>query len=296
MDMNRNHLAIFRAVAEAGSVSGGAARLGITQPSASVQIAELEREVGTKLLDRVARGVVLTDAGRLLLGFAQRIGELEKQAAAALEEHKGLARGRLAIGASTTIGIYLLPELLGSFRRAHLAVALEVFIDNTSIVERRLEDETLDLALTEGPCVAATLAQEIFAQDRLLLIVPPGHKFAGRAHVTARQVAAEPLIMREPGSGTRVVMEQAFARAGLTLSPTMALSSSEAIKRAVMAGLGVAVISALTVQQETAQKSLAVLAVKDVNLARPLYALHRRGRSLSPAASAFMQLLRTGKK
>ena len=298
--INRNHLALFRAVAEAGGFSRAAETVHVSQPAISMQVAELEESLGTPLFDRLPRGVRLTDAGQTLLGYAQRIGTLEGEAERAMRELRGLARGRLALGASTTIGSYLLPAILGDFRRVHPAVELHLTIANTEEIKNRLIDRTLDLGLTEGtPPQDEALSVRVFSEDDLIVIAPKNHPFAARASgkrrpkpITARQLCAQPMIVREPGSGTREVIDRALA-AGRTQAGNVALilSTTEAIKRAVAAGLGLAVVSRLCVGLELAEGLLVEVPVRDLKLRRPLHALTLRGRQPGPAGQAFAALL-----
>lgn len=298
--INRNHLALFRAVAEAGGFSRAAATVRISQPAISMQVAELEESLGTPLFDRLPRGVRLTDAGQTLLGYAQRIGTLEEEAERAMRELRGLTRGRLSLGASTTIGSYLLPTILGDFRRLHPAVELQLTIANTVEIKNRLIDRTLDLGLTEGtPPQDEALSVRVFSDDDLIVIAPPNHPFAanvpGKHHpkpITARQLCAQPMIVREPGSGTREVIDRALAAShAQTGNVALILSTTEAIKRAVAAGLGLAVVSRLCVSLELASRLLVEVPVRDLKLHRPLHELTLRGRQHSPSAQAFAALL-----
>ncbi len=265
-----------------------------------MQVAELEESLGTPLFDRLPRGVRLTDAGETLLGYAQRIAALEEEAGRAMRELRGLQRGRLAVGASTTIGSYLLPALLGEFRRRHPAVALELTIGNTDDIKHRLIDRTLDLGLTEGaPPEDHELHTRIFHEDELVVIAPPDHPFAANAPgkkrprpITGRQLCSQPLIVREPGSGTREVVDRALASGqAQPKNVALTLSSTEAIKRAVAAGLGLAVVSRLCVTLELAGRLLVEVPVRDIRLRRPLHELTLRARQASPSVQAFAALL-----
>ena len=300
--MNRNHLALFRAVAEAGGFSRAAGIIHVSQPAISMQVAELEESVGTPLFDRLPRGARLTDAGQTLLGYAQRIGTLEAEAERAMQELRGLSRGRLALGASTTIGSYLLPSVLGDFRRLHPAVELQLTIANTEEIKDRLLDRTLDLGLTEGiPPQDDDLNTRVFSQDDLIVIAPQNHRFAanapGKRHpkpITARQLCTQPMIVREPGSGTREVIDRALAACHTQATDVaLTLSTTEAIKRAVAAGLGLAIVSRLCVGLELAGGSLFEVPVRELKLRRPLHELTLRGQHLSPSARAFTALLAT---
>jgi len=293
--MNLNHLSLFRAVAEAGGFSRAAERIHVSQPAISMQVGELEAHLGLILFHRSRRGVKLTAAGQLLLGYAQRLDALVVEAERAMAEVKGVCRGRLSIGASTTIGVYLLPDLLGEYRRQFPDIELRFDVANTEDIERRLADGTLDAGLTEGlPPNRQKLDTEIFLRDKLVPISRPDHPRlkAGSRPLTLRQLCAEPMIVREAGSGTRDVIDCALAKRGQKLGRIpMVLGSTEAIKRAVAAGLGVAIVSHLTIETEIRSGQLAILPVNGFELTRPLYRLHWRERAQDPATLAFFALL-----
>jgi DNA-binding transcriptional LysR family regulator len=293
--MNLNHLFLFRAVAEAGSFSRAAESVHVSQPAISMQVAELEAQLDLTLFHRLPRGVKLTAAGQLLFGYAQRLGALADEAQRAMAELKGLHRGRLSIGASTTIGVYLLPDLLGEYRRRYPEIDLQFDIANTEQIVNRLVDGTLDAGLTEGlPPNRDELDNVIFLRDELVPIVRPDHPglATGSEPLTLRELCAEPMILREPGSGTREVIEGALAKRRQKLQRiAMVLGSTEAIKRAVAAGLGVAIVSHLTIQTELALGRLAILSVRGFQLTRPLLRLCCRNREQDPATLAFLALL-----
>ena len=260
-----------------------------------MQVGELEAQLGLTLFHRLGRGVKLTTAGQLLLGYAQRLGALAVEAEQAMAEVKGLRRGHLAVGASTTIGVYLLPNLLGEYRRRYPDVDLQFHIANTDDIQRRLVDGTLDAGLTEGlPPDSHELETVIFLRDQLVPIAWPDHARlkADSKPLTLRQLCAEPMIVREPGSGTREVIDRALAKRGQKLErPSLVLGSTEAIKRAVAAGLGVAIVSHLTIQTELAAGQLAILPLQGFQLTRPLHRLCWRNRARDPATLAFLALL-----
>ena len=292
MNINLNHLAIFHAVAQAGSMTRGAERLDISQPAVSKQVQELERALGVHLFDRIGRRVHLSQAGAILADYARRLFALAHEAEEAMTDVRAAGRGRLAIGASTTIGTYLLPGVLAEFWRRHPRVELLVQIENTEQVHRRLAGHELDLGLTEGPVEEGELDAEVFHQDELVMIAAPGHRLAGRPRVPLSAVREEPFVLREPGSGTRAVEERALARLKLPVRVVMALGSTEAIKRVVAAGVGLALVSRLAVAAERSAGTLAVLPVAGLRIARPLHLVRRRGRRDGPALQAFCAVLR----
>ena len=291
MGMNPTQVASFTAVAETGGFGRAAARLGISQPAVSLHVAELEADVGAKVFDRLPRGVRLTAAGEVLLGYARRLSALEAEARAAVAELMGLGRGRLAIGASLTLGSYLMPGVLAEFRRRHPAVELRMEVANTDRVTALVRDEQVELGLTEGLAEHPDLAVSTFHTDRLVAIAPPGHRLARAAGVTARDLFGEPFVAREAGSGTRAVVEAAAARKRLTVRSAVTVGSLEAVKRAVIAGMGVSVVSELAVAAEVAAGTLAVVAVADLPIWRPLHLARRRDRPDGPAAAALVRLL-----
>lgn len=290
--MNLNHLAVFHAVAQEGSVSRGAERLCVSQPAVSKQVRELEAALGVTLLDRLPRGVRLTAAGAVLAGYARRLFGVEAEAERAIVELKGLSQGRLTIGASLTIGVYLLPEILGAYQTRHPGIELSLEIANTHVIQQKLLENALDVALTEGFVKDSALEADVFRHDALVAIVPPDHPLLSEANVTAARFCAEPFLMREPGSGTREVIERALAEKGIAVRPQMSLGSTEAIKRAVAAGLGVAIVSGLALWTETDAGLLSVLPLSDLSITRPLHIVRLRGKSDSASVQAFRSLLR----
>ena len=187
--MNRNHLALFQAVAQAGSISAAATAVRVSQPAVSRQIAELEDELGIRLLDRHPRGCRLTEAGGILAAYASRWQSVEKDAARAIEEFRGLKRGRLTVGASLTIGGYLLPGMLSEFHCRYPEIELQVEIGNTEHVHRALLAGTIELGLTEGTLDAEELESTVFFQDELVAIAPPNHPLMRKGAVSAARSA-----------------------------------------------------------------------------------------------------------
>jgi DNA-binding transcriptional LysR family regulator len=270
----------------------GAERLDISQPAASKQVRQLEKALGVHLFDRIGRRVLLSQAGVLLEEYAGRLFGLAREAEQALADVRAGGRGRLVLGASTTIGNYLLPAVLAEFRRRHPRVELAMEIGNTEQVHRRLAGHDLDVALSEGLVERDDLVAEVFARDELVVIASPRHPLAGKGRVSLRALEGEPCVLREPGSGTRAVEEQALARLRLPLQAVMSLGSTEAIKRVVAAGVGVAIVSRLALAAECAAGTLAALAIAGLRIERPLYLVRLKGRRDGPTLEAFCRVLR----
>ncbi|HEX3627152.1 MAG TPA: LysR family transcriptional regulator [Verrucomicrobiae bacterium] len=293
--MNRNHLALFHMVARAGSISRGAEQARVSQPAVSKQIAELEEALGVQLLERLPRGCQLTEAGRILADYAGRWRSVETEAARAIEEYRGLKRGKLAIGASMTIGGYLLPGAIGEFHRRFPDIELQMEIANTRRIQESLLDGSIELGLTEGPMEDSELKSLVFFHDELVPIAPVGHPLLKRKNVHARDICREPFILREEGSGTRAVVERALRRKGLKVTPLLSLASSEAIKNAVAAGIGLAIVSRWVIESDLQTRRLGIIPLKDLEIQRPLHLQRIQGRSESPAVSKFLEVLKSQK-
>jgi DNA-binding transcriptional LysR family regulator len=292
--MNRNHLALFQAVADAGSISGGAERLRISQPAVSKQIGELEGALEVRLLDRLPRGIRLTEAGRLLALYARKMKILENDAELAIDELRGLKRGKLEIGASTTIGGYLLPKALIRFHQAYPGVEVNLRIGNTTVIQNALLEGRLEIGFTEGGSTPAELESSVFEKDELVAIAHAGHVLVSRKRVGIKTLCREPFIFRESGSGTREVVEAALSRKGIFLKPILSLGGTEAIKRAVIARVGVAIVSRLTIGVELDAGLLGIVPLTNLKLRRPLHQEQLRGRSLSSSVKEFLRILKSG--
>lgn len=289
--MNLNHLAIFQAVAASGSVSGGAQRLHLTQSAVSRQLSEFERTLGLQLFDRLPRGVRATEAGKLLLVYANRLFAIEAEAEAALGDLKRLARGRIAIGASRTIGAYLLPPLLAAFRRLHPDVELSLMVDATKVIESKLLAGEIDVGFAEGTVGSDFLDYRVFAKDELVVIAAADHPARASAPLLPAALVQYPLLMHEVGSGTREITEQALAARSLQVRPAMTLASTEAIKQTVATGIGLGILSALAIRTEVDAGLLAVVPVKGLRMQRPLYRVQLKTGWISPPMRAFLDLL-----
>jgi DNA-binding transcriptional LysR family regulator len=290
--MTLRQLEVFLAVARARSYRRAAEALHTSQPALSQHVRELETELEVKVFDRLGRSIALTEAGRLLETHALRVFGALAGAREAIGELQGLQRGSLVIGASTTPGIYVLPAMIGHFRRQHPGVDLHLKIANSRLIEDRVRNNELDLGVVGGhgltpgeECLAAGL------DDELVLIVAPRHRWARRRTVPPAELAREPLLMREEGSATRDVTVRALLGAGVRYQSAMELDHIEAIKQAVMAGLGVAFVSVHAVRREVASGHLAAVRLAGVPIRRHFHVIHHEARALGPSARAFVQLL-----
>ena len=290
--LNLHHLEVFHAVARAGSVSRGADALGISQPAVSKQLRQLERAVGTPLLDRHAKGVRPTAAGAVLAEHAARIFALTAAAEAAVADVAGLRAGRLRVGAGPTAGVYLLPRAIVAFRRAHPAVRLSAETEGPDVLRQRLLDGLIDLAVTEAPVApAAELTATVLLHDVLVPVAAAHSPLAARRSVPPDEFCREPFVARQTATGEASLAERTLASRGLAVTPVLTVDSTEAIKQAVMAGVGVALVSRLAVATEVAAGRLARVAVRGLSVRHPVYHVRRRDHAPSPAAAAFVRLL-----
>ncbi len=239
-------LVVFRAVAEQLSFRKAAEELYLTQPAVSLQIKALEEELGVQLFDRTGSRIALTEAGKVLLGYTLQVNALLTQAEQEVTALSGEHAGHLALGASTTIAQYVLPRMLGDFRREHPRVQPTLISGNTEHIVNAVVQQQIALGFIEGPAHSRDVKTEPFLVDELVLIVPAAHEWAERALITCSEITTTPLLMRERGSGTRRVIEIALERLHVkraALQIVMELDSTEAIKSAVEAGLGAGFVS-----------------------------------------------------
>jgi DNA-binding transcriptional LysR family regulator len=289
-----HQLRTFRAVADQLSFSAAAQELSISQPSVSYQVKELETALGLPLLDRLGKRVRLTEAGQVLYEYASRTLALLDEAALAMQQMRGIERGTLRVGASTTVGIYVVPLALGAYKRRHPNLAVKLEIGSRDALQDRVKQSALDVAVLSGPVVDPGLVSTPFMEDELVMVVPAGHPLAGRAGLTLRDFADESFLMREVGSGTRLAVEMLARRAGVTLQVGMELGSNGAIKHAVEAGLGVAVLSRHAIALERQGGGLLVVEIEGFPIRRPWAIVHLRRRQLPAAVEQFIELLRQG--
>lgn len=293
--MESFRLKVFRVAAEELSFTRAAEKLFLTQPAVTMQVKNLEDELRLRLFDRTGQRLALTPAGVVLRDYATRIAGLCIEAEQELAGLRGETVGRLALAASTTIAQYLLPAIAGAFIREHPGVELDIMSANTAGAVAALVDGRVRLALIEGPAGRNDVKTEPFIEDRLPLIAPPGHEWAEAGIIDAAKLANAPLIMRERGSGTRDVVERSLRKAGLALKKlrvVMELDSTEAVKSAVRAGLGVGFVSEWALSRELALGMLKEIAVKNMEIRRDFLFVYPRGPEPEGIEGAFLKFAR----
>ena len=285
-------LRTFKTVADMSSFSLAARRLKLSQPSVSYQVKELEEALGLPLLDRLGKRVQLTEAGGVLYSYARRMLDVLDEATIAIEEMRGIKRGSLRVGASTTVGIYLLPAALGAFKKLHPGLVISLEIGTRARVQDQVLRNELDLAVVGPAAKDPELAIIPFLSDELIVVAPAGHGLAAKRGLTLKDLAGEPFIMREPSSGSRWSLEKAARKAGARLKVAMELGSNGAIKHAVESGLGLAVISRYACALELSSGRLVELGVRGFPIRRDWHIVHLRRRRLPASVIAFIDFLK----
>lgn len=281
----------FEAVARLGGVGRAAAALHLAQPTVSTQLRELASALELPLLEPRGRTLALTPHGELLAGTVREMFAAWHRFLDGAAELQGLERGRLRIAAVTTTE-YFLPDLLGPFAKAHPGIDIELAVENRDAVVARLARGDDELAAMMLPPPELPLERWPFLENPLVMIAAAAHPLAARRRLRLEQLAGEPLLVRESGSGTRLAVEELFAARGLRWPPRMALGSNEAIKHAVRAGLGLAVLSRHTLAADPATDGLAVLPVAGFPIRRMWHLVWRRDRVLSLPARTLLNDLR----
>ncbi len=289
--MTPEQLLTFAYVADAGNISRAGELLHLSQPAVSGQLRALQEWFGEPLYRRKGHGVVLTSAGERLAEQARSLRQAYGQARAVRDDWRNVASGTLRLGASTTPASYLLPALVAEFRQRYPAVALHMSDGNTAEIVQRLP--LLDMAFIEGEVPGNLPADTVahgWRRDEVVAVVRADHAMARARSVTLAQLARYSLVMREPGSGVRRLVEQAYAQSGLAPEVALELAGVEGVKQAVRAGLGVGFVSALSMRHEDG--SLAALRVGDEGLTRTLSILLPHAGAPARAATLFLELCR----
>lgn len=281
----------FEAVARLGGVGRAAAALHLAQPTVSMQLRELASAVGLRLFEPRGRGIALTQEGELLRSAAQEILATLRRFEEDAAQLRGLARGRLRIAAVTTAE-YFLPGLIGPFAHAHPGIEIELAVENRDAVVRRLSHGEDELAAMMLPPSELPLERWPFLENPLVVVAPRGHPLAQGKRLRLEHIIGEPLLARESGSGTRRALDQLLQTRRLDWPARMALGSNEAIKHAVAAGLGLAVLSRHALGTDPARDGLVELPVQGFPLRRMWHLVWRKDRRLSRPAAAFIEFLR----
>lgn len=295
MAFNFHQLHIFYTVAEKGSFSAAAQALHMTQPAVTMQIQALEDYFGTKLLHRSTKKIELSEAGRALLPFARKSIDLVKETEVTMSKFTHMLQGRLQLGASLTIGEYVLPRLLGPFGQQYPKITISMKVINTAQILEEIRSHQLNFGLIEAPVEHPDMQIDAVMHDELKLIVPAGHPLAAFEQVEMEEVLQYPFILREQGSGTRQVMEEELRLRNIEMNSVravMELGSTGAVKSAVEAGLGVAILSPSSVKHEVALGLVKVIDIRGIEFKRRFYSIYLKSTILPITAVTFLTFLR----
>ena len=292
--MELKFLEIFCKVVEERSFSNAAQALFLTQPTISSHIKAMEDEVGIRLLDRLGREVLPTKVGEVLYKYAREIVNLKTNAIQALDEFKGVVKGRLVIGGSTIPGEYILPEYIAQFKKAHPDIRVTLKIGDTQDIMDLLLDGSIEMGVVGSRTDDKKIECREFLNDELVLIASSSLFKDIEAKIDKKDLQHMPVIIREQGSGSRKTMEDILQRQGIdieNLNIVGEFGSTEAVKQAVKSGLGVSFVSRFAVKTEIQNKALKVISIKDFNITRHFYIITDRTRAVSPICESFIKSL-----
>ena len=273
------------------SYTRAAEELHLTQPAVSMQIKQLEQSVGLPLFEQLGKKVFLTDAGHELSRYSSAITTQLDELEQVVDEMKGLQRGRLTIAVATTAN-YFVPRLLAAFCQRHGDVTVSLEVTNREQLLKGLVENRTDLVIMGQPPKDMDLVAERFMDNPLVMIAPPGHPLAKVQQIPLKRLLEETFLVREQGSGTRSSVERFFAANQLALSTPMEMSSNEAIKQGVAAGLGLGIVSLHTLSMELALKRLEILDVVKFPIMRYWHIVYRNGKRLSLVALGFQEFVK----
>lgn len=292
MDIHR--LEVFCKLVDLGSFTKAADAVYLSQPTVSELMRTLEEEVQEKLLDRLGRQVLPTQAGKILYKYARKIIQVRDEAAQAIENYKGNLAGHLYIGASTIPGTYILPQLIGIFKSKNPSIQVTMKISSSRVVDERVMTGDVEFGVVGAKWNEAGLVWEEIFSDELVLAVYPKHPWAQKKSVTLKELEKEPIIIRERDSGTQKVMSDILEKNGLDsarLNVIAEMGSTEAVKQSVKAQIGVAILSQQAITEDITHGSLVKVPIKGVRFKRPFYLIKRKKRNLSPICMVFLDFL-----
>ena len=293
--MLSDSMRVFITVADKKNFSKAAKALSLTQPAVSFQIQTLEQYYQTMLFDRVNRHVKLTAAGELLLDYAVHMNNLQAELERNMQQLTGHVKGELLVGASTTIGEYILPYVVGAFKQEYPDVNATIQIMNTNDIAENVNNKSFDLGIIEGPLELTENMESIaFLEDELVLAIPSDHPFAAKESITLEELKTLPYITREPGSGSRLIFEQALIDADFDIEElhmVMELGSTTSIKSAIMGGLGISTISKWAIQDLVKTGKVAALTIEGLTLKRTFNIILNNDKFHSEATGKFLDFL-----
>jgi DNA-binding transcriptional LysR family regulator len=290
--MDIRDLEVFLAMVKHLNFSHAGEEVHLSQPSVSVRIHSLEDELQTRLFEQIGKKVMLTEAGRIFEPYARRVVSALDDSRRAIEEYRGLEQGSLRIGASTTPGMYLVPRVIAKFKRKHPKIVVRLGIKNTRQIEEGIIGSEFDLGIVGGHLISDEIETITWRTDELVLTVPRGHRLARNRQITPGDLTDEKFINREPGSATQAAIESHLHLLNLPLESSLEMGNPETVKLAVKDGLGIAFLSKFAIETDLRTRTLVALNVRGLHINRELKIIYRKGRHLSRADSAFIEMAR----
>jgi DNA-binding transcriptional LysR family regulator len=290
--MDIRDLEVFLAMVRHLNFSHAGQEVHLSQPSVSIRIHRLEDELQTKLFEQLGKKIALTEAGRILEPYARRAVAALDDSRRAIEEYRGLEQGLLRIGASTTPGMYLVPRVIANFKHKHPKIAVRLGIKNTRQIEEGIISSEFDLGIVGGHLISDEIETITWRTDELVLTVPRGHRLSRKRQITPVDLADEEFINREPGSATQAVIEKHMHLPSLPLESSLEMGNPETVKLAIKDGLGIAFLSRFAIETDLRARTLVALNVRGLHMSRELKIIYRKGRHLSGADSAFIEMAR----
>jgi len=290
LHLTLRQLKVFEVAATRLNFTVAAKQLFLSQPAVSMQIKQLEENIGLPLFEQMGKKIFLTEAGRELFHYSRSITQQLTELEAVFEEMKGPGQGKLMLSVVNTAN-YFTPQLLAQFCQRYPGINMNLQVANRDAVLKQLGDNNTDLAIMGQPPDGMDVSSESFLDNPLVVIAAPGHPLVGQKRIKFSRLATETFLSREPGSGTRGAMERLFAEHNIQPHISMEMETNEAIKQAVQAGMGLGILSLHSIELELETGRLAMLNVEHFPLLRHWYVVHRSNKRLSGAALAFKDFL-----
>lgn len=292
--MDLHQIEIFCSIVKYRSFSRAAEALFLTQPTLSGHMKNLEAELGVKLLDRLGKRALSTEAGDILYRHGTRLLEERDRAKQEIEKLTGRISGVLTIGGSTIPGAYLLPPLISAFRKKNPAISVQMSIDDTARITEAVLDGSLCIGVVGARLSEPQLEVHPFETDELVVAVPRRHRWAGKRVITLDELKAEPFILREQGSGTRRIMEDRLEKVGFSIADldiAAIVGSSDAVRQSVKAGLGISILSNRALRDDIEAARLAAVRISGIRMERHFYVILLKGKTRSPLSKAFLDFI-----
>jgi len=295
--MQLQQLQAFRAVIKNGGFERATESLHLSQPAISIRVKELEKQLGADLFKRSGKRIELTDAGRIVAEYTDRVMIVLEEMTLAIDELKGFKRGQLRCGATTTIAVHLLPKVLVQFKKKFPNVEIKVVVEKTAEIEKQILADELDIGMVSGTMRNPSAFNILhYLTDELVLIAPPDHPLAKQRRVSLKQIAKYPLILRDKGSLPRLIIDESFRAAGLSYNCMMVIETSEALKKAVAEGLGCSITPHCSIQLEKQTNTLAYARIAGSPMKREFRAITHKDRKLLGPVNPFLEILRAEAK